>query len=113
MLVERNSTTGSVQVGTTLANSQPFSLADAEFGIVILPSTEAASVTLTYYVAAEENGTYVPILAHDGTTNVTGVAAGGKAKAMPPATCGALWVKIVASAISSGTTVTYTLLTKS
>lgn len=113
MLVERNSTIGSVQVGTTLANSQPFSFADCEYGYVIPPSTEAASVTLTYYVSDSELGTYVPVLEYDGTANVTGVASGGKAKRFPPALAPAAWVKIVASAISSGTTVTYTLLTKS
>jgi hypothetical protein len=112
MIIERTAVIGSVAVGTTLANSQPFSFGDCTEGCLVLPSTEAGTVTLTYYVSDSESGTFVPVLAHDGSSNLTGTAAGGKAKQLPPALSPAPWVKVVASAISSGTSVTYTFLGK-
>lgn len=100
-----------VGVGTSEGNSKAFSFADYASGVILVPSTEGTP-TLTFYTAREEAGPYFVVKPNDSGTSVSVTTAGGEAKEIPPKLFGCHWLKIVASAISSGTAIPYTVLLK-
>lgn len=111
MYTSRLSDTCTVGVGTSVGNSSAFCFGDYASGFILVPSTEATP-TLEFYTSPTEDGTYQRVFAHDSTTALSVTVAASIAKQIPPQLFGAGWVKIVASAISSGTAIKYTLLLK-
>jgi hypothetical protein len=102
-----------VGVGTTEANSEAFSYGDATDGMLIVPSTEAATVVLSFWASDKEDGTYHLVsntLATTTDLTVTGVV--NKAKPFPPELAGAAWLKITAATISGGTRIKYRVMLK-
>jgi hypothetical protein len=109
----RNPDAGNIQVGALIANSEAFPLLGAAGGHIHVPSGETA--TLTFYVPDSEELDTANWNLHrleDGSAHEVSVS-GGRAFPLHPALFAALGVKIVASAISSGTSVTYRITTKS
>jgi hypothetical protein len=111
MLQERTSEVVVVGVGTSLANSEAFSFANSSNGLILVPSTEATP-SLEFYTSETEGGTFRKVYAHDSATALSVTVAASIAKQIPPQLFAARWVKIVASAISSGTAIKYTILLK-
>jgi hypothetical protein len=102
-----------VGVGTTEANSEAFSYGDATDGMLIVPSTEGATVVLSFWASDSEAGPFHLVSDTRATTTdlqMTGVQ--GKAKPFPPELAGAAWLKVTAAAISSGTNVKYRVMLK-
>ena len=100
-----------VGVGTSLGNSSAFCFGDYASGMILVPSTEATP-SLEFYTSDTEGGTYRRVFAHDSASALSVTVAASIAKQIPPQLFGAHWVKIVASAISSGTAIKYTILLK-
>lgn len=111
MLSERTCEVCTVDVGTSVGNSTAFSFGNHASGMILVPSTEATP-SLEFYTSDTEGGTYRRVFAHDSTSALSVTVAASIAKQIPPQLFGAHWVKIVASAISSGTAIKYTLLLK-
>ena len=111
MLTERNISSLTVDVGTSIGNSGAFSFGNAAGGLILVPSTEATP-SLEFYTSDTEGGTYRKVYAHDSASALSVTVAASIAKQIPPQLFGAHWVKIVASAISSGTAIKYTILLK-
>lgn len=110
----RAGSTQVVRVGTSLANSTPLIYSDFSGAIVHVPATEGAGVTLTYYVGDSDkpDATFRACKSNSGGA-LTATVNGNDAIEMHPSLFSALRVKIVASAISSGTYVNYTVTMKS
>lgn len=99
---------GTFKVGTTLGNSEAIPYAAFAGGHIHVPATEAVGITLTSYVgdSSKEDATFSPALTSSGGAIVQTVD-GGKAIEVHPSLFAALQIKIVASAISSGTSIAY------
>lgn len=109
----RNPDAGNIRVGTTKENSEYFPLLGAAGAHVHVPATETA--TLTFYVADREEldvANWNLAKLEDGTTLEVS-ATPGDAIPLHPSLFAALGVKIVASAISGGSYITYRITTKS
>ena len=100
-----------VGVGTSVGNSKPFCFGDYGGGMIMVPSTEGTP-TLTFYTCDTEDGTFMQVFPYDSTSGLSVTVAASVAKEIPPQLFGAHYVKIVASAISSGTSIQYTILLK-
>lgn len=111
MLSERTSELCIVDVGTSIGNSGAFSFASHAGGLILVPSTEGTP-TLEFYTSDTEGGTYRKVYPFDSTSALSVTLAASIAKQIPPQLFGARWVKMVASAISSGTAIKYTVLLK-
>lgn len=111
MYLGRRSDQCTVGVGTSVGNSSAFCYGDYGGGMIIVPSTETTP-TLEFYTSDSESGTFRKVYPYDSTSALSVTVAASVAKEIPPQLFGAHYVKIVASAISSGTSIPYTILLK-
>ena len=111
MLTERMYDRVDPLVGTSAANSTPFSFADYASGMIIVPAGEPAC-NLSFFTSDQEGGTYYQVTPSTADTFISIATQGGRAKEFPPSLFGCHWLKIVASAISAGTNIKYTVLLK-
>jgi hypothetical protein len=111
MLTERNADVCKIDVGTSASNSSAFSFANHASGMILVPASEGA-INLTFFASDEENGTYRAVTPNDSDTPISIATQGGRAKEFPPQLFGCHWLKIVASAISGGSSIKYTITLK-
>jgi len=97
----------SFEVGTLIANSGWIPVQSYTSGHIHVPSGETA--TLTFYVAVEDtdDAVYSLVTKEDGSALATGSIAGPKSVPLHSALVGAVRLKVLASAISGGTSVAY------
>lgn len=110
----RNPGHGNILVGDSLADSVGFPIQTFAGAIVHVPDSETTVTTLTVYVADADSDspTYRPLIDSEGTAVVLSVGE-GNAYELPPAIFAAPLIKLVADAISGGTTIRYPLTVKS
>ena len=100
-----------VGVGTSLGNSSAFCFGDYGGGMILVPSTEGTP-TLEFYTSDTASGTFLKVYPYNSASALSVTVAASIAKEIPPQLFSAHYVKIVASAISSGTSIPYTILLK-
>lgn len=111
MDLTRNPTAMNVEVGDDIANSQKIPFLGFSGGHIHVPSGEDA--TLTFYVSDDEEGENFNVARDEAGDAVSVAVTGAEAIAIHPSLFGALWLKILASAISSGDSITYRVTLKS
>lgn len=103
-----------IDVGTSVGNSQAIPMQDFAGAIIHIPSAEVSVTTLTIYVGDTDDDTATFRALYDYAGNaVAPTVTADTAIELHPATFSALQVKIVADAISSGTSVQYPVTLKS
>lgn len=112
----RNSQTVPIEVGTSAANSEAIPYFDFAGGLIHVPSTEATQ-TLSFYANTTEGNdpsvlTFQQVASYDGTL-ITVATVADTSYEISPSLFSAQWLKIVADAISGGTSITYTVTLKS
>lgn len=99
--MSRNPGAMKILVADAVEDSQSIPFHDFAAGFIHVPATEGASFTLSFYASTEDDpdGDFQLAHAYEGT-QITVTVGGGKTYELHPSLSSALWIRIVASAVS-------------